>query len=431
MSEKKYASLEANYDDIVKHALEDCILCGECVSNCLTFPLTPLNNQHPEEIMEKMTDFLRDRDAPQDVHLKAYSCAGCGYCSDSCPQELDPLLIHEAVKIELVKEGNAPPEPVNFVLPGQKFNIYEILSALQMKPSEARWLKSAPAQPEKIENVVFLGCSPVALPDKIFAFLDVLEKMGTRFVALSGGDLCCGTSLSLAAGKPRESEAKARELVDALEAFSPERVILTCTGCYRNFTEFFPNFMDFNFETQFYTQFLMENMEKMNFTKPLQKTVALHESCMTRRTKVSNSARKVLERIPGLTLMKSEHEKEKALCCGGIANMTNPPVGQGLAQELVNWIKKTNADYIANTCPFCRLALYPHARQKAFEVKDIATLINESMGGKEYEDKLETYWEYESVEEIIEKSKENFEECGYTEQEMRQILPLLFPFAKP
>ncbi len=317
---------------------------------------------------------------------------------------------------------------MNFVIPGQRFNIYEILAALQTNPSERRWLRRVPSQLKIAETVVFLGCSPPALPHSIFALLDVLEKMGVNFVALAGGELCCGTAFCPAGGKVKESEEKARELVASVKAFSPKRVIHICTGCYRQFMEFFPSFLDLDFEVKFYTQFLSENLDKINFTKPLGKTVTLHESCMTRRTKLSDSVRKVLEAIPGLKLMERKHIKEQNLCCGGIANMAYPPMGQKLGQILVEETIKTGADYIANTCPFCALAFYPYVRRYSFAVKDIATLVNEAIGGREYEDKLAKYWKCKSVEEIIEKSRENFEANGYTEEEMRQILPLLFAF---
>ena len=255
--------------------------------------------------------------------------------------------------------------------------------------------------------------------------------MGINFVALAGGELCCGTAFCPAGGKVKESEEKGRELVTAMKAFSPERVIHICNGCYRQFTEFFPTFLDMDFEVEFYSQFLNKNLEKINFTKPLEKTVTLHEACMTRRTKVTDSVIKLLEAIPGLKLVAREHIEEQLLCCGGLANMTYPQMGQELGHILAEELIKTGTDYIANTCSFCALAFYPYVRQYSFEVKGIATLVNQSAGGREYEDKLAKYWRCESVEEIIEKSRENFEANGYTEEEMRHILPLLFAFPGP
>ena len=59
-------------------------------------------------------------------------------------------------------------------------------------------------------------------------------------------------------------------------------------------------------------------------------------------------------------------------------------------------------------------------------LEDVVSLVNEAMGGKKYEDKMATYWSCGSVDEIIERSRENFEANGYLEEEMRQILPMLF-----
>ena len=81
MSELKYSSYKEFYDDVVRQAVEGCILCEECVRDCLMFPLTPLKDKAPEEIMGKMIDFLKDGISSEEVYLRAFSCAGCGYCS--------------------------------------------------------------------------------------------------------------------------------------------------------------------------------------------------------------------------------------------------------------------------------------------------------------------------------------------------------------
>ena len=428
MSEEKHSSLEEYYNDIVDQTVSECTLCGECINNCNLVQSTPLKDKDPEDIIKKTIDLLRDGVFSEEVYHKAFACSSCGYCSESCPQGIDIMEAFGAARSKLVQQGKFP-EAVNFVeaIPG----LWGTVSALQTRPAEATRLRKVPSSTEKTENVVFLGCSPPALPHNIFAFLDVLERMGINFVALAGGELCCGTAFCPAGGKVRESEEKARELVTAVKAFSPERVIHICNGCYRQFTEFFPSFLELDFEVEFYSQFLNENLEKINFTKPLEKTVTLHEACMTRRTKVTDSVMKLLEAIPGLKLVAREHIEEQPLCCGGLANMTYPQIGQKLGHILAEEIIKTGTDYIANTCSFCALAFYPYIRQYSFEVKGIATLVNQSAGGREYEDKLAKYWRCKSVEEIIEKSRENFEANGYTEEEMRHILPLLFAFPGP
>ena len=274
MKDNKYPSFEEYYDDIARQAVEKCTFCGECVENCLSYPLSPLKDKDGCQVMQNVIEFLEDGTYSDDVYLRAFTCAQCGNCSDLCPQGIDPFLLMETTIVKLVQQGKQPPEAVNFVIPERKPNLVGVLSALQTKPSEARWLKRAPEHARKVENVVFLGCEPQMMPHKIFASLDVFEAMGLDFVTLSGGELCCGVPHALAAGNPVDSEKKARELVDNIKAFSPKRVILVCPGCYRQFMEFFPRFLDVDFEVKFFTDLINENLDKINdTTQYLSKTI--------------------------------------------------------------------------------------------------------------------------------------------------------------
>ncbi len=310
---------------------------------------------------------------------------------------------------------------------GEIASFGQTLSALQIKPSEMRWLTRAPSRPEKTENVVFTGCNLPQFPHTVFAFLDILERIGVDFVALSGGELCCGFPLFPAYGKVRESEKKARELVASLKAFSPKKVILPCAGCYHQINELYPKFLNLDFEVQFYSQFLIEHLDKINFAKPLGKTVVFHDSCMSRRAGVNESVRKLLESVPDLKVVKSS-----TICCGGTPQLTFPQITRQLAhpfvEALAGEIKNNGADYLVNLCQICRMTSYPSIGRYSFGLKDVPNLINESMGGREYEDRWEKYGRCESVDEIIGKSRENFEANGLTEEEVRKVVSRFYPF---
>ena len=428
MADKKYDSLDENYNEFVRQFVENCTFCGECVSVCPTFKLASISDQSPQGIMQKVVDFLKGGACSKDVYLKAQSCSGCGHCVDICPQGINPVLIHEATRIVLIKQGEEPPQFTNFLVPGQKFNLFNILAALQTKPSEARWIKAVPSQPKKTETVVFLGCSPLALPNTVFAFLDILEKMGLDYVALAGGDLCCGATLGPISGHVEESEEKARELMASVQAFSPDRVITLCPECHHLFKDVFPTYMDMDFEVEFYSQFLSDNLDKLNFTKSIDKTVTFHESCnLNRFKKESESPKKLLAAIPGLKQADMKHGKDHPpLCCGGVTNMTYPEIGLQLSQRLIETAGKTKAEDMVNVCPFCNLSLYLGTKASPYGLTDIGVLINEAMGGKVYEDKLEKCYKCENLDELIALTKENFEANGFMEEEMRNILPLIF-----
>jgi Fe-S oxidoreductase len=252
--------------------------------------------------------------------------------------------------------------------------------------------------------------------------------MGLDYVALAGGDLCCGATLSPIAGQVKAAEEKARELVSSVKAFSPERVITLCPECYHLFKDIYPTFMDIDFDIYFYCEFLFDNLEKLSFKKPLDKTITFHNSCtLSRSAKNSKSPQQLLAAIPGLNQVDMIPNKDSSpLCCGGVANMTYPEVGQQLCQKLLESAGETKADDMVNVCPFCSLSLYLGTKGYSYGLTDVGVLINEAMGGKVYKNKLEECYNCQSIDEIIELTKENFESNGFTEEEMRNILPLIF-----
>jgi Fe-S oxidoreductase len=425
MSEEKYSSLEEYYNDIVDQTISECTLCGECISNCNLFQSTPLKDKDPEDIIKKTIDLLKDGVFSEEVYHKAYACSSCGYCSESCPQGIDIMEAFGAARSKLVQQGKFP-EAVNFVeaIPG----LWGTVSALQTRPVEATWFRKVPSRKEKTENVVFLGCTLPASPHTVFALLDVFERMKIDFVALSGGDLCCGFPF-FAAGKLGGLEEKARELVTSVKAFSPKRVILPCAGCYRQFTKLYPKFQDLNFEVNYYAQFLTENLKNSDFTKPLDKTVYYHSSCMSQSNRCNDMVESLLGIIPGLKVVKG-----KPVCCGGTPSLAFPEVADKLAptfrKSLSEESEKANADYLVNLCQLCELTFSAAIGEYPFGLKDVPALVNEALGGKQYKSKWPELWKCQSGEEIIEKSRENFEQNGLTEEQVSYAVPLILSWKR-
>jgi hypothetical protein len=146
---------------------------------------------------------------------------------------------------------------------------------------------------------------------------------------------------------------------------------------------------------------------------------------MSRRAGVAESAKKLLKAVPGLNIVEGPN-----ICCGKTAQLTVPEApdffGPNFVEKLTRETVQSKADYLINICQLCRMSFYPLIYGKEeypFSLKDIPSLINESMGGEEYEDKWNYYSKCEGIEGIINKTRENFEKNGFTEQDIRQMLP--------
>ena len=426
MTEAPYTSLEELFEAREKDILETCIKCGECVSACPIYSISSIKDNDPAEIAEKMFAVLEDGISSDAAYLKSFSCMLCGNCIDTCPQGLNPMAFNQAVRHRLVDQGKEIPEALGLLFPNKDPFLPRILSGIQMKPSDARWLSEAPLNPEKKEAVFFMGCSALAAPDKSFALIDILERMEIDFAALIGGKLCCGIC-NMFAGRLKEADSLAKNLIKNIKAFSPEKFVVMCPTCYDMLKNVISQYVAFDFEVQLLSTFLSDNMDRLKFTTPLNKKVTLHDPCpLSRGFKNDMSLRKLIKALPGVDLIEMEHNQQESLCCGSLAGFTYPEYAGNFAQALMEEGKATKADFMINACIFCHVSLCGLGSKYPFELTDLTLLVNMAQGGNNYEDKLKKYWGYKNLDKILEDAKECIEASNLDLDLLKQLLPVVF-----
>ena len=365
-----------------------------------------------------MALFLRRGVMSDEGYFKVFGCASCGRCTESCREGINAQQIFEAARADMVRHGRVPDASRSIE---HVSAFWKLLSALQLRPSEMRWLWNVPRNAPRSKTAVFLGCTTPAFPHIAFAFLDVLEMLGVNLVALAGGDLCCGFPDFPASGLIRRMEEKGAELVSGLEAFSPDRVVLLCTGCYRQFTPLYPGFLDHDFEVLHYSQFLREQLRDCDTLNPLRRRVVLNESCMMKQTRLSESVLDLLSLIPGLQLRRA-HD----ICCGGTPKLAFPQASREMeslfASELLRTVGEESAEAVVNFCQLCEMAMYPHVSSSSVDLLNVPGLVCESMGGPAHDSMLKRYLAAGSVDDIIQATVGNFTANGASEDEVREVL---------
>ncbi|MEZ4374931.1 MAG: (Fe-S)-binding protein [Polyangiaceae bacterium] len=130
---------------------------------------------------------------------------------------------------------------------------------------------------------------------------------------------------------------------------------------------------------------------KLKPGKSVNAKVVYHDSCyLGRYNDIYDPPRKILEGIPGVTLVEPEYwTKNKGLCCGaGGAQMWMEEQNKDRVNiKRTKQLLETGADTIASACPFCMTMLTDgiKAEEKEDKIKqlDIVELLAISCGAEE------------------------------------------------
>jgi Fe-S oxidoreductase len=416
-------ALAAFFDYQGKQFAEKCTRCGLCLDVCPVFPSMKAAHLGSKAVMERLTELLTGGDPSDEVYELVYTCnRGCGLCAKACPEGLVPdylALIPAAAK--LADRGLKPPHSVYQLMPGHRHNSPNFLSALQVKPSEVRWMKGPPPEPKPADMVLFTGCAPAATPHVLLETIAVLESMGLDFVTLAGGDLCCGMTPMLW-GDMQAAQRMGQELVSAIAAFKPTKAVFLCGACYITCLGTWPLFTTVPFQSQEVVQFLLENLGRIPFKNKVNKVVTLHDSCQVARIGASDLPRQLLQTIPGVTLVEMAHSKADALCCGGYTNTIHPEISEPMRRAPMDEARAAGASVMATICGRCHQSFAPFEAQYPFEVQSFTTLLAEAIGVR-HEDRFRKLFRTTDVPKMLAESSENARANGLTPEEVGKVLP--------
>ena len=284
-----------------------------------------------------------------------YSCTTCGNCMEHCPFEFHDKIVDvfEAAREQLFFQEFAP---VKFRQFGEhvanEHNPY-----MENHKDRLKWLPSSIKISDTAEVGYFVGCTASYRQTKIAQdTVKILNKFGIEFQILED-EWCCGSPL-IRTGQTKNALAQANHNIEKFEAAGVKQLITSCAGCYRTLKEDYPKKFDlnYNFEVLHLTEYLANNIDKLELSKPLNKTVTYHDPChLGRHAKIYEPPRTILRKFPEIKLVEMKKNRRDATCCGA---------GGGVKSEFSKWTvemardrileaKEVGAELLVSTCPFC------------------------------------------------------------------------------
>ncbi len=322
-----------------------------------------------------------------------YTCTLCGACDVTCKftRDMEPLEVLHELRKYAVEQGKGP-------LPGHLPAIDSIKKNsnpwLQPRGNRGRWARKIDVKDlnkEHAEVLYFAGCTYAynANLQKIAkSTVKILRNSGVDIGILGNTEPCCASPV-IKTGVADYFKEHAAANINMFNGLGVKTVITSCAGCYGVFKSQYPALGDMNFEVVHSSEYMFRLMEegKLKFSKPVEKIVTWHDPCHLGRggepqdlwegvrvkwglsepprqrnygaDGVFDQPRAIINAIDGLELIEMERIRELSWCCGagGGVKSAFPEFAVETSRERVREAKRTGAEAIVTSCPWCEANL--------------------------------------------------------------------------
>ena len=358
---------------------------------------------------------LIDNAIPEEA---VWQCTTCGWCVEGCPVLIEHVdTIVEIRRNSVLEESRFPKElnaafrnmensgnpwgqPKSARLDWAKGLDVSVLGEGDPAPrsGNGRWRtihESTPTGDALQGRVLFwIGCAG-AFDDRnrkvVRAMAQLLRQADVPFAVLGSGETCSGDP-ARRAGNEYLYQMLAEENVAALSAAHAEHgistIVATCPHCYNTIRNEYPQFGLTGVQVIHHTQLLDRLVAEGRLvpTQHHEAVVAYHDACyLGRYNQVYDEGRRVVEAVPGQSLVEMDLHHRKGMCCGagGARMWMEEHEGQRINHRRTQQALEKNPGEIATACPFCLIMLRDGTtdlERTDVAVRDVAELLADATG---------------------------------------------------
>lgn len=310
-------------------------------------------------------------------------CSNCNSCNNACPWEIPILEGIDKLRARVIENGVVPrtlQDALKSIF--NQGNPWGTGRDRRTQWADGLNLKRLPQ--DRAEILYFVGCTPsydTRVRDVARSVVGVLEKGGVNFAILGNDEKCCGEP-ALRLGEENLFKLLAEENIQLFKKYEMNRVVTTCPHSYDVFKKEYPKYGG-KFEVQHYTQVIADLVDRDKLTLGrIDKVATYHDPCfLAKHNNIYEEPRKILESIPGLTLVEMPRNKRNSFCCGGGGGRMwiGDPAEERPPVQRAKEAAKVDPDIIVTACPFCLMNLEDGVKtigkQDQIKVIDLAELI--------------------------------------------------------
>jgi Fe-S oxidoreductase len=321
------------------------------------------------------------------VDQAVWSCVTCNTCGVNCPRGIEIIDVMNAVR-GLNVSGGRKPASLEVPLDSLKANGNPWQGAHAKRLEWAGNLDLPVFTPEH-EYCLFTCCTTAYDPSNRKAgqaLAQLLAYAGIAFGTLGAEERCCGDPAHKIGAGELFSEL-ALENTERFLGAGVQKILTTSPHCMNAFRNNYAELKGF-VASEHYTELLDRLVAegRLRPTLEVAATVTYHDPCyLGRHNGIYEAPRRILQSVPGLTLIEMASNGENSLCCGGGGGgaWSDTPGSQRLGVLRVEEALSTGAQVIATACPYCIRMLDEAVRELGvgdrIAVRDLAELILQSL----------------------------------------------------
>ena len=266
----------------------------------------------------------------------------------------------------------------------------DVLHGLQSAPEERDWLLTTPKGDVKpSEIVLYLGCNVLRTTHLVRTVMDLFKLLDVDFTAVGGASYCCGIQ-HFQRGDKSSARSVAETTAANFRKFNPEQVVMWCPSCIF----FYDDIMDMReeFTFQHVTEFLVQNLHRLDFRPQPETTLSLHYHTGRPQSEAeARSALTLLSKLPGVTALDlGSDERYGRHCTPAVREQVGPETWDEMARGSVRQAMDAGADTFATLYHGCQRHMCGLEAEFPVRVEHYLTLVGRALG-IEYEDQFKKH----------------------------------------
>ena len=410
-----------------RDVFDACTRCGKCVEVCPMIEPAGLDAANGTEIVAGVLDLLSGGAGTQSASTWASVCTGSGYCIPACRYGVNPRfmlgLARSAVRrqagCELARRDGTQ------VFSAMSRGV-RILSRMQLPPDVLNRINPRAGRDDRRKDapdvVFYTGCNVLRTPHIALLCLDVLDTLGVRYEVMGGPSHCCGI-FQYRAGDSEGAGRVGFNTIERLGSAGTSEVLSWCPSCQTQFGDVtLPSYADSKGQSPFeltpYVEFIAQRLNRLAplMTHPVKRRVALHERPVL--PGVVDSARRILNAIPGLTLVDLDVPR-----VGTMSNSLGvlPDFKSRLREREFAAAESAAVDTLATIFHACHREICHYESGQSFEILNFMELVGESLGFR-HEDVYKRLKLMQDVDAIMRDSEDLIAHHGLDLEQVRDVI---------